>query len=55
MQTHREQLNKMSNEELAEMLAYGLCQYCIYGESGKCFGRSCEQGILDWLNMEVEE
>ena len=59
MITNREKLNKMTNEELAEMLGKHDCEYCIYRDID-CYRPhdeecDCTQGILQWLNQESEE
>ena len=58
--THRDQINNMSNEELAYkiyILGYNpfACKdACI--EKGNCYtGKRCIDNIIEWLNMEVEE
>lgn len=57
MITNREKLAKMTNEELAEMLAYQDCRYCVF-QHIDCYGENdydCQCGILEWLNQESEE
>jgi hypothetical protein len=59
MTTNREKINKMSNEELAEILAYSQdgCNYCSYGDNTHCNANSiqCAQKILQWLKSEIKE
>ena len=59
MTTNREQLNQMSNEELAGILASAqdACYYCSYGDNTNCDCNSiqCKNNILEWLNQESEE
>ena len=57
MTTNREILNKMSNEELANILVSDICPYCIYQDfdceiDDDC---GCTVGIAKWLNKESEE
>ena len=60
MTTNRERINNMTNEELAEFLGKYDCLYCIYKDIecyryknvGEC---DCTEGILQWLNKEIEE
>lgn len=56
MTTNRERLNQMTNEELANILAYNECYYCVYGKNSFCGDETdCRKGILQWLNQESEE
>ena len=57
MTTNREQLNQMSNEELADILANDVCLCCIYRDVHCEFDDDCEctVGITKWLNQESEE
>lgn len=52
--TNRDKFNKMSNAELADILAWtgagDKCKFCIY-TSGDCFGKSCAVGIETWLSV----
>lgn len=64
MATNRERLNKMSNEELAKIIdEYDdeSCNYCAYYSEecnvmlcGHPDKKSCEDGIIEWLNQESE-
>ena len=56
MGTNREKLNKMSNEEFARFFAYQDCRYCAFQQMD-CYKRDdyhCKDGILQWLNQEIE-
>ena len=58
MTTHRERINNMTNEELAEIFAMSSstksCKYCRY-KGFDCEDLTCYNGILKWLNQESEE
>ena len=57
--THRDEINNMSNEELAKKfieINACVCYMCAYNKD--CEGNNidvCKKGIEEWLNMEVEE
>ena len=55
MTTNREQLNQMSNEELARFITlYTDCSYCC--AKSKCTpDGSCLTTFIKWLNQESEE
>lgn len=57
MATNREKINKMTNEELANTLAYReCCSFCAYDNTTSCNNESdCQKGILQWLNKESGE
>ena len=44
----------MSAEELAEFLENSRC-CCAYNGTDRCDNRSCEQGIAEWLEQEVDK
>ena len=57
MTTNRERLAKMTNEELADFLAYQDCRYCVF-QHIDCYRKNdynCKDGIEKWLNQESEE
>lgn len=49
--TNRERINKMSDEELADIMTIK-CIDCPY--DGECSGISCEDATLRWLELESE-
>lgn len=55
--TNYERIKQMSIEEMVELLGNGdICKHCKYGDK-VCFcfeWITCEMGIRDWLNNEVE-
>lgn len=56
MTTNRDKINAMTNEELAEFLAYQDCRYCVF-QQVECYKSNdftCKDGILQWLNQESE-
>ena len=50
-----DRIRAMSDEELAEFLDQfdSTCGMCIY--QGGCYGKNCNDGILQWLKSEVKE
>lgn len=53
--TNFEQIKGMNVEEMAEFLRdYDYCDVCIYNRT-PCRGRSCKDGIKQWLESEVED
>ena len=55
--TNREMLNSMSDEELAEEIyrkSENSCEHCNY-KGQICVDNRCVEGILEWLESEVEE
>ena len=55
--TNREKLSNMTNEELAEFIneaAHDACLNCCAYREIPCCHRPCVDGILVWLNAEVE-
>lgn len=43
-------------EELAEFLGdSSLCRICLYSHNENCLHETCKQGVLQWLNQEIEE
>ncbi len=58
--TNREMLNSMSDEELAGFLLRNKanCDLCAFAFSSKrnlCLDNLCIQGVMCWLEQEVEE
>lgn len=51
--TNYERIKEMSVEEI-EGLLRGDCNYCIYREK-VCTHNLCTDGVIKWLNSEVEE
>ena len=62
MVTNRERLNKMSNEELAQVLAEldSTCYFCAYYNKESdilCVcpdKKDCKYGVIEWLNQDSE-
>lgn len=50
--TNRDKLSTMTNEELARWLTS--CKCCVYYTDESCAGRQCSDGVLKWLEKEVE-
>ena len=48
-----EKIRNMSAEELAEFLENSRC--CAYNDTDRCDNRSCDEGIVKWLEQEAEE
>lgn len=55
MKTHRDEINNMSNEELVNWYRQRPCLSCANNKYEHCGRRSCTKGMIEWLNMEVEE
>lgn len=56
--TNYERIKAMSVEEMAELLLDTDCQpYCAYTKNGRCdsYDFPCRNGVVKWLNSEVEE
>lgn len=53
MTTNRDILNKMTNEELAKVLAVTNCRFCIHDDNCSPT-KSCRGGILQWLKQECK-
>ena len=57
--THRDEINNMSNEELAEFITIVFVESVkkIYGldDAYEKECQKCTEDITEWLNMEVEE
>lgn len=55
--THADRIRNMSDEELAEFLAYNAyCEECYAEKGGSCCypDVTCKQKHLEWLQSEVE-
>lgn len=54
-----ERIKAMSMEEMAHSLLTADCQmYCAFTKNGRCNSNDdvpCENGVIKWLNSEVEE
>jgi hypothetical protein len=50
--TNGDKLRQMSNEELAEVIDYYGCNYCM---QGNYCDTSCREGIKAYLDMEIQE
>ena len=48
-----EKIRNMSAEELAEFLENSRC--CAYNDTDRCDNRSCDEGIVKWLEQEAEK
>ena len=53
--TNRDKFNRMSNSELAAFLWRTVgndkkCEFCKRHKRESCFGKSCTEGIEEWLN-----
>lgn len=54
--TNADRIRTMSDEELAMELHKPRCKHCIcIHNATACLTSSCKQGILEWLNQEVED
>ena len=56
MERLKRRVISMSVEEFADLLGYDndFCvNQCPYRREDSCFGK-CKQGVMDWLNQEVE-
>ena len=63
--TQADLIRSMSDEELAEVIASGelcaICPVCKYYGTEDCYvendgtSKNCSQGIIQWLQSEVEE
>ena len=54
--TNFERIKAMSIEGLAKELAKdSACEFCKKLDEQICDGITCEQGIIQWLESEVEE
>ena len=57
--TNKEKLFKRSNCEIASLLGIACCGICAFSiENHRIGGHcncNCKQGVLIWLNSEVEE
>ena len=55
-QTNADRIRAMSDEELAEFIAYSTsCETCVVrkGGSDECHNTNCSTAWLDWLKEEV--
>lgn len=52
--TNREKLNEMSNKELSELMGY-TCQICPYHHATCNHYSDCAEGVMEWLESEVDE
>lgn len=54
--TNYERIKAMSVEEIVALL-FGSCEYCIYRGKDCIYNieMQCMDGIMKWLNSEVEE
>ena len=54
--TNFEKIKAMSVEEMAKLLrTHLICDYCIHYYEKSCGGFGCLNGIIKWLESEVEE
>lgn len=55
--TNKEWLTSLSSIELAKRLYDDLCHFCAFQEdlSPTCRGKSCVNGVFEWLNSERPE
>ena len=56
--TNADKLRAMSDEELAEFIAYSTsCETCAVRKSGsdECHNSNCSMAWLDWLRQEASE
>lgn len=54
--TNFDRTKAMSVEELAEELAKdSVCEFCKLRDEQSCDRITCKQGIIQWLESEVEE
>ena len=54
--TNYERIKAMSVEEVAKELAKdSACEFCKMRDEQSCDRITCEQGIIQWLESEVEE
>lgn len=54
--TNFDRIKAMSVEKLAEELAKdSACEFCKMRDEQTCDKITCEQGIIQWLESEVEE
>lgn len=51
--TNADRIRTMTEEELANVLAYG-CVYAMW-DGLNCEGRNCCDCMLDWLKQEVSD
>ncbi len=49
--TNADRIRSMTDEELAEYMAYKMCPYKFI----RCENGSCKNCLLDWLKQEVEQ
>lgn len=52
-----EHIKNMNIDEMHTLLATPpfTCKHCAYETSNDCFSKSCNLGIKQWLESEVEE
>lgn len=56
--TQYEKIKAMSIEEMAELLDFGECNCCVYYNKhgvSSCGAHECIEGVMKWLESEVEE
>ena len=64
-QTNADRIRSFSDEELAELITSGelcaICPVCQYYGTNDCYmenegkHKNCDEGIMQWLQSEVEE
>lgn len=57
-QTNADRIRSMTDEELAEFIAYSTsCETCVVrkGGSDECHNTNCSTAWLDWLREEVKD
>ena len=55
-QTNADRIRRMSDEELAELLLWNVCNVCDGRGFGKCGDdKHCKKHVAKWLKQEVEE
>lgn len=52
--TNGDRVRSMTDEQLIDLLHGDPCKSCAY-ESGRCDDKSCRDGSLAWLKLEVPD